>query len=77
MNEWKEYLLGDISSMKYGSMPKKELIQESGYPIFSGYRITGYYPKFNCENQEIVVVARGVGGTGDIKISVIVQGDKI
>lgn len=63
------YKLGEISLMKYGTMPKKELINDTGYPIFSGYRITGYYPSFNCENEEIIVVARGVGGTGDVKIA--------
>jgi|SanBayMetagenome_1026888.scaffolds.fasta_scaffold17676_2 type I restriction enzyme S subunit len=68
MSEWKEYNLGKISSMKYGTMPKKELIRDTGYPIYSGYKISGYYSTFNCEDEEIIVVARGVGGTGDVKI---------
>ena len=63
------YKLEDITKkFVYGSMPKNELIAENGYPIFSGYRYLGFYKKFNIENRSIVVVARGVGGTGDVKI---------
>ena len=63
------YRLEDIAnSFVYGSMPKNELIAEKGYPIFSGYRYVGFYPKYNISNRSIIVVARGVGGTGDVKI---------
>ncbi len=50
-------------------MPKSEFIVDEGYPIFSGYRFLGFYKKYNIENRAIVVVARGVGGTGDVKIA--------
>lgn len=64
------YRLDEISNnFVYGSMPKPELIVEQGYPIFSGYRYIGFYSKYNIENRSIVVVARGVGGTGDVKIA--------
>ena len=64
------YKLADISTnMFYGSMPKKEDIIESGYPIFSGYRIVGYSREFNINERTLIVVARGVGGTGDVKIA--------
>ena len=69
MSEWKEYTLGNISSMQYGKMPNKELISDSGYPIFTGYQVVGFYPEYNCEEKQIVIVARGVGGTGDVKLS--------
>ena len=68
-NEWKECCLGDISNMKYGKMPKKDKIRENGYPIFSGYRITGYYDEYMLEKPELIIVARGVGATGDVKLS--------
>ena len=68
-SEWKEYRLEDICEMKYGKMPKKDRISEVGYPIFSGYRIVGYYDEYMYENPEVIVVARGVGGTGDVKLS--------
>ncbi|MCD8493178.1 MAG: restriction endonuclease subunit S [Geovibrio sp.] len=68
-NGWQVVELGSISTMKYGKMPKKEDIVDSGYPIFSGYRIVGFHKEYLYENSELVVVARGVGGTGDVKIS--------
>ncbi|MDA5956265.1 restriction endonuclease subunit S [Listeria monocytogenes] len=62
--------LGTFSEMKYGKMPKKDRITEDGqYPIYSGYRIVGYYDEYNLEQPTLIVVARGVGGTGDVKIS--------
>ena len=70
MEAWKECKLGDISTFKYGTMPKKDRISENGmYPIFSGYRIVGYYDEYNLENSELILIARGVGGTGDVKLS--------
>ena len=67
MEEWKEYKLGDISTMKYGKLPPSS---ESGkYPIWSGYRYVGMANTFNCAKGTLVVVARGVGGTGDVKIA--------
>ena len=68
-NEWEKITLGEISDMKYGKMPKKEDIIESGYPIFSGYRVTGFHKECMFEEPQLIVVARGVGGTGDVKLS--------
>ena len=50
-------------------MPDKDKFLDDGYPVFSGYRITGYYSEYMVENPTLIVVARGVGGTGDVKIS--------
>lgn len=62
--------LGSFSEMKYGRMPdKKKLLDKGQYPVFSGYRIVGYYDECNIDKQELIVVARGVGGTGDVKLS--------
>ena len=62
--------LGSFSEMKYGRMPdKKKLLDKGEYPVFSGYRIVGYYDECNIDKQELIVVARGVGGTGDVKLS--------
>ena len=56
--------------MKYGKMPKKDMVKENGkYPVFSGYRIVGYCDECNLDKQQLIVVARGVGGTGDVKLS--------
>ncbi|MHB8172807.1 MAG: restriction endonuclease subunit S [Thermincolia bacterium] len=66
---WREVSLEEISDMKYGKMPKKEDIIEKGYPIFSGYRVTGYHKEYMFDEPQLIVVARGVGGTGDVKLS--------
>jgi type I restriction enzyme, S subunit len=60
--------LGDISSMKYGKLPPKDILCD-GYPIFTGYRISGYLKEYLFEPSMLVVVARGVGGTGNVKLS--------
>ena len=58
------------SSFKYGKMPQKDRITTNGkYPIFSGYRCIGYYDEYNIEDNELVFIARGVGGTGDVKLA--------
>jgi len=63
--------LGDFCTFQYGKMPLKEKISNDTtlFPIFSGYRVVGYYDKYNTEEGELVVVARGVGGTGDVKLT--------
>ena len=57
------------TNFRYGKMPDKSKITDSGdYPVWSGYRYVGFYDGKNVNKDEIVVVARGVGGTGDVKI---------
>lgn len=67
--EYNKYELQEIASMKYGKMPKKDKIVDKGYPIYSGYKITGFYEEYMYDDEMIIVVARGVGGTGDVKLS--------
>jgi type I restriction enzyme S subunit len=55
--------------MKYGKIPQKADLVDKGYPIFSGYKIVGFHRTYLYEDSEVVVVARGVGGTGDVKLS--------
>lgn len=68
---FKEYRFADLcNSMKYGKMPQKGHMSDDGkYDIWSGYKITGKYDTYNILEDQIVVVARGVGGTGDVKYS--------
>jgi type I restriction enzyme S subunit len=68
MNNWNEYRLGDIAILKYGKLPPKR-VDEGKFPIWSGYRYLGYSPIFNCTKNTPIVVARGVGGTGDVKLA--------
>jgi len=63
------YKLGDICRMKYGKMPPSNVVADEGYPIFSGYRITGCAKEYLYDEPRVIVVARGVGGTGDVKMS--------
>ena len=66
----KYLMFGDFSEMKYGKMPRKDGVKDIGkYPVYSGYRIVGYYDEYNVDEPTLIVVARGVGGTGDVKIS--------
>ena len=67
MTEWKIYRLGEIATMKYGKLPPKN--NSGQYPIWSGYRNVGFTDTYNCSKGTIIVVARGVGGTGDVKIA--------
>ena len=66
---WEVKRLKDISDFKYGTMPNAEKVKESGYPIFSGYRVTGYYDEYMFEQEQLVLIARGVGGTGEVRLS--------
>lgn len=68
MNEWKKITLGDVAVLSYGKMPKKELLGQGKYPTFSGYKYLYLYPMSNCKKGDVIVVARGVGGTGDVKL---------
>lgn len=68
--KYNNFRFKDFASFKYGKMPKKEkMLDSEGFPIFSGYRISGYYDEYNLDSGELIVVARGVGGTGDVKLS--------
>ncbi|RAU36128.1 restriction endonuclease subunit S [Enterobacter sp. RIT418] len=68
-SKWMKYRLGDIATFSYGKMPKKELIGLGKYVVFSGYKYTDNYPEKNLSVGDLIVVARGVGGTGDVKIA--------
>lgn len=58
------------TDFRYGKMPDKSRLKDNGlYPVWSGYRYVGFYDEKNVNKNEIVVVARGVGGTGDVKIA--------
>jgi type I restriction enzyme S subunit len=69
--ETERKVLRSFCSFKYGKMPDKKRVSDntSLYPIFSGYRVVGYYDEFNISEGELIVVARGVGGTGDVKLT--------
>jgi len=63
-----EFIIGNIAKLSYGKMPKKNILNTGEYPTYSGYKYQHTYPEMNCKRDDIIVVARGVGGTGDVKI---------
>ncbi|AEV31028.1 restriction endonuclease S subunit [Owenweeksia hongkongensis DSM 17368] len=66
---WEVKNIGDFAQLKYGTMPKKEKLGTGNYMTFSGYKYINKYPQKNCSEGTLIVVARGVGGTGDVKIA--------
>ena len=66
---WRTEKLKTIADFQYGKMPSQEHVVDNGYPIYTGYRTSGYYDSFLYEKPMLLVIARGVGGTGDVKIS--------
>jgi type I restriction enzyme S subunit len=50
-------------------MPKKEKLGTGSYIAFSGYQAVGSYPEMMFEQPQLIIIARGVGGCGDIKFS--------
>lgn len=68
MSDWNAIKLEDFATLKYGKLPSKD-ISSGNYPIWSGYKYVGTTNTFNCPKDTPIVVARGVGGTGDVKIA--------
>lgn len=66
--EWKDYSLGDISKLKYGKNVSAKLCK-GPVPIFSGYRKIGTCNTINCKKNTVIVIARGAGGCGDVKLT--------
>lgn len=66
---WRKVKLGDIAEFCYGKMPQNNKIGDGAFKIFTGYRYYANYPEKNCEKGDVIIIARGVGGTGDIKIA--------
>jgi type I restriction enzyme, S subunit len=67
--KWARHLIGDIARLSYGKLPPAYVDPSNGFPIFTGYRIAGYSAEYLYEEPRVVIVARGVGGTGDVKLS--------
>ncbi|MEO5334933.1 MAG: restriction endonuclease subunit S [Magnetococcus sp. YQC-5] len=66
---WKIYRLSELARFKYGKFLAKYQLAESGFPVFSGYGVVGYLPSYQFDEQQIIIVCRGEGGTGDVKMS--------
>ena len=68
MSEWKKIPFDQVAGFSYGKMPKKDLLGRGEFQTFSGYKYLDKYPEYNCDIGDLIVVARGVGGSGDVKL---------
>ncbi|KAF6682208.1 MULTISPECIES: restriction endonuclease subunit S [Pantoea] len=69
-SKFRKVKLKDITTFKYGKTIRKQDIQSYGeYPVFSGYQVVGYLPDYMYKEEQLIIVCRGAGGTGDIKMS--------
>lgn len=66
---WELQKISDFSEMKYGKMLDSVLFSEKGFPVFSGYGVRGFYKEYMYEEPQILVLCRGVSGTGDVILS--------
>lgn len=66
---WRVEKLEKFTKMKYGKMLDSKLFLEQGYPVFSGYVVRGYYSEYMYEEPQILVLCRGVSGTGEVRLS--------
>ena len=66
---WKVDRIENVSGLKYGKMLDSYNFLDAGYPVFSGYGIRGYHSEFMYKEPQILVLCRGVGGTGKVKLS--------
>lgn len=66
---WEVGKLETVSNLKYGKMLDSDKFLTAGYPVFSGYGVRGYYSEYMYEEPQILVLCRGVSGTGEVKLS--------
>ncbi len=67
--EWQIKKLKKIANLKYGKMLDADKFLSEGYPVFSGYGVRGHYSEYMYEDSQILVLCRGVSGTGEVKLS--------
>lgn len=68
-SEWQAHELGQLTKFKYGKFLAKSELDVAGFEVFSGYGVVGYLPTYQFEDPQLLIVCRGEGGTGDVKMS--------
>ena len=66
---WSIVRLGDLANFTYGRMVPSSKKTDKGVPVYSGYGITGYCKEIMFDEPQLIVVARGVSGTGNVRIT--------
>ena len=69
INGWSRVQLGNLADFTYGKMVPASKRTERGVPVYSGYGITGYCKEAMFTESQLIVVARGVSGTGNVRIT--------
>ena len=69
LEDWCIKPLSFLADFKYGKMATSEILCKKGFPVYSGYRTVGYCNKYMFKEPQLVVLARGVSGTGEVRIS--------
>ena len=67
--EWIVRELGQLTSFKYGKFLAKSQLDSAGFAVFSGYGVVGYLLTYQFNDPQLLIVCRGEGGTGDVKMS--------
>lgn len=65
---WKVGKLGDVCRINYGKNLPTDKLLKSGYPVFGGNGLIGFYDKYIYEDQKVLVSCRGEA-SGKINIS--------
>lgn len=65
---FKEVNLTDVVEIKYGKNLPKNKLEESGYPVFGGNGIIGYYKEYMYEQKQVLVSCRGAA-SGKVLVS--------
>lgn len=66
---WNYFNLKDITNLKYGKMLDSKDFTVKGFPVFSGYGLRGYFSSYMYEDPQILILCRGVSGTGKVVMS--------
>jgi type I restriction enzyme S subunit len=66
---WRVEKMAELAQLRYGKMLDASLFIEKGYPVFSGYGIRGYFSEYMYAEPQILILCRGVSGTGEVKLS--------
>jgi len=68
-SDWIKLPLEKLAKFKYGKFLAKSQLEKSGFAVYSGYGVVGYLPSYQFDDPQLLIICRGEGGTGDIKLS--------
>lgn len=60
--------LGELCSIKYGKGLPTTKIEESGYPVYGGNGIIGYYHEYMYDDSQVLISCRGAA-SGNVIVS--------